>query len=391
MVKNRLLVVTVVVLIALALLFGFFLNHGGVLTWKDFPGVYVGVDVAYNDLGATKKLVDEVASYTNLIIIGNTGITWNATKLDEDCQYIYGKGLNFIVFTHSVPDKAIMNQSLWTENARKKWGEHFLGVYIYDETGGRQLDCDPDMFITQASNYSDASQKYVGNLTLMLENSKQDLNTGSLPIFTSDYALYWFDYEAGYDVVLTEFGLNSSWQQNVDSRQLNVALCRGAATAHNKDWGVIVTWTYDKPPYIESGDELYEDMIAAYVNGAKYILVFDSDENYKSEILERQHFEAMEKFWSYINAHPRGTESTNDRVAYVLPTDYGYGFRGLNDKIWGLWPADSLTDQICNNLNSLMIQYTTSVDIVYLDGSDLFHESVYNKVVFWNGTEMSLT
>jgi len=154
-----------------------------------------------------------------------------------------------------------------------------LGAYIYDETGGRQLDCDPELLITQASNCSDASQKYVGNLTLMLESSKQDLNARGLPVFTSDYALYWFDDEAGYDVVLAEFGSNCS-------RQLNVALCHGAATAQDKEWGAIVTWTYDQPPYIESGDKLYDDMITVYTNGAKYILVFDSDQNYSTEILE---------------------------------------------------------------------------------------------------------
>lgn len=68
---------------------------------------------------------------------------------------------------------------------------------------------------------------------------------------------------------------------------MNVALCRGAATVQNKDWGVIITWTYNNPPYIESGEELYNDLIYAYKNGAKYVAVFDSNENYSKEFWKK--------------------------------------------------------------------------------------------------------
>ena len=97
-------------------------------------------------------------------------------------------------------------------------------------------------------------------------------------LFTSDYALYWYDYEAGYNTVFAEFTMNYS-------RSLNIALCRGAATVQNKDWGVMITWTYTQPPYMENGTELYNDMVLAYENGAKYIIVFDSNENYTQNVL----------------------------------------------------------------------------------------------------------
>ena len=97
---------------------------------------------------------------------------------------------------------------------------------------------------------------------------------------------------AGYDTVFAEFGWNHS-------RQLNVALNRGAATVQNKDWGAIIAWTYNSPPYIGSGQELYDDLVFAYDNGAKYVLVFDSNENYTETILAEEHFDALERFWQY--------------------------------------------------------------------------------------------
>ena len=56
------------------------------------------------------------------------------------------------------------------------------------------------------------------------------MNQGDLKLFTADYALYWFTYQGGYDVILAEFGWNHS-------RPLNIALARGAATMQDKEWG----------------------------------------------------------------------------------------------------------------------------------------------------------
>ncbi len=142
----------------------------------------------------------------------------------------------------------------------------------------------------------------------------------------SDYGLYWFDYKAGYDVLLAQLGWNYS-------RQLNIALCRGAATMQKKEWGVIIAWTYTNPPYIESEGEFYNDLVLAYENGANYIVVFDSNENYTQGILDEDHLAALKQFWEYMQDNPRENSATSDRVAYVLPKDYGYGFRGPNDRI----------------------------------------------------------
>ena len=45
--------------------------------------------------------------------------------------------------------------------------------------------------------------------------SMQDAKNRSIPVFTSDYALYWFDYLAGFDGVFVELGWNHSRTQQI--------------------------------------------------------------------------------------------------------------------------------------------------------------------------------
>ena len=365
--KSKILAILVSVLIvALILLnFGFFSE----LQIEESPDFFVGVSVAYADPSAIKGLIDRISSYTNLFGIGSTGISYDETKLDETCQYLYDKDLSFIIYSER------RFQYQWFEDAKDRWNNRFLGFYFWDENAGKQLDAQLKAF-NEADNYTDAGDQYVYRLNGALQFMNYTDSTDS-SLFTSDYALYWFDYKAGYDVVLAQLGWNYS-------RQLNLALCRGASTVQDKEWGVIVAWTYNHPPYIESGKELYNDLILAYENGAKYVLVFDSNEDYTESILKEEHFEALEQFWQYVQDNPRNKIQIEKRVAFVLPKNYGYGFRGPEDKIWGLWEADALSLQISHHLGYLLEEYGTNLDIIYDDGLEL--DKNYTKYIFWNGT-----
>ena len=351
------------------------------------PEFFVGISTAYDNVEEIKQLVDNVSSYTNTIVIGSMGITHNFSKLDEVCQYIYDKGMRFIVYAHPINDpEELIIQCQWVLDAKPRWGENFVGLYAYDEPAGRQLDNATVKVVKDeswfADNYTDAADKFVDRLTLILNHTIEDQMCAShLPLFTSDYALYWFDYKAGYDVVFAEFGWNYS-------RHLNVALCRGAANIQNKEWGVMITWTYNEPPYIESGEELYDDLVLAYENGAKYVLVFDTNANYTHGILEDEHLDALKQFWQYTQDNPRVSNQNGDRVAYVLPKDYGYGFRGPDDKIWGLWEAheDELSFEISTELGSLIGSYQNMLDIIYDDGLTANNSYGYSQLIFWNGT-----
>jgi uncharacterized protein (UPF0333 family) len=351
--------------------------------------VFVGVDAAYDGVQDVKNRIDQVKSYTNFFVIGSTGITFNETRLNDVCQYLNDSGLNFMVYTHALPNSTW--QAQWVKEARQRWSAHFVGLYAYDEPGGIQVDrYEYDnmsfMLVQEASNYTDAANKYVENLTAILNEFRVGWNVGDFPLVTSDYALYDYDYRGGYDVVLAEFAWNHS-------RELNVALCRGAATVQNKDWGVMITYTQNTPPYLESGPELYNDMVTAYQNGAKYIVVFDYAKDQARDvsygILQPEHLDALKQFWQYVKDHPRTSDPVDDRVAYVLPKDYGFGFRGPIDKIWGLWEADNLTGRMCNDVNSLLAQYNWKVDIIYEDQIGQNSAATYQKLIFWNGTVLT--
>jgi hypothetical protein len=373
----------VLLLFALGFLSLNILNEVG--TEENTVDVLVGIDVAYEDYIQIERLVEETKGYTNLFVLGCSGITQNMTEIDMTCQYLYDQGFSFIIYQDSPLGYETHRRTLepqnfnWPASAKERWGNRFLGFYVYDEVGGRQLDLYENWItVEHANNYSDAATKFVGGI-----NEALDWFTGHYsdsidhPLFTSDYALYWFDYKAGYDVVLAQLGWNYS-------RQLNIALCRGAATIQNKDWGVIITWTYTEPPYIESGKELYNDMVLAYENGAKYVVVFDSNDGWTAGILQQEHLDALREFWQYVKANPRTGEPKNDRVAYVLPKDYAIGLRGPEDRIWGLWEADELSEPICFNLNLLMEQYGTKLDIIYDDGLMPENSTQYGNLIYWN-------
>ena len=371
---------------------------------NDSTELYFGVDVAYENIDETFRIVDQVSSYTNLFIIGCYGPViqantsrpiYNETRLSFISEYVYEKGLSFIVYS----DDPGFPSAQWVKNAEANFNGKFLGIYYYDEPGGKQLDQANYPAIYYAENFNDAAERYVNTIDWWLRSGPFSIsrNLGDqtdLQLFTSDYGLYWFDYQAGYDTVFAEYGWNSGWEDY--SRQLNAALVRGAATALNKDWGVMITWAYQEPPYMESGSELYKDMISAYQNGAKYIIIFDSNEDWTENVLEQDHFDAMKEFWEYAQTNPRASMPINNRTVYVLPDNYGEGFRSPDDTIWGLWRSDfnvaegseNFTTNIRMSIASLLQTYGPNLDIMY-PSSTLNIESLgYENILYWNDSSL---
>jgi len=206
-------------------------------------------------------------------------------------------------------------------------------------------------------------------------------NQRSVKVFTSDYGLYWFDYLSGYDVVLAQLGWNHTTAQDI-------ALVRGAATLQNKDWGAILTWKYTKPPYLASGEELYDQMCAAYEGGAKYVVLFNYAEDMKGPYgtLRNEHFEALERFWNEVVQNPAVAYSgVKAEAAFVLPKNYGGGLRNSQDNIWGYWGPNAEAQQTWMLLQDALNKHGLRLDIVYDD--DAYPATGnYSQIYYWNQT-----
>ena len=345
--------------------------------------VFFGVSYGGITVDEAKLLIDKVKGYTNFFLIDSWDLCTNETALTAVCDYAAESHLDFMVFFSWISRMVYPWHQTWLDMARERWSDRFLGVYLFDEPGGNQIDTggwneDMQIVFQNASSYSDAADIFVNSISSI--NSTLDLKRRSIPMFTSDYALYWFDYLAGYDTVFAELAWNHS-------RSQQIGLCRGAADVQGKGWGAIITWTYDSPPYLASGPEILADMLAAYEAGAKYIIVFNYatyPDGTPCGILSEEHFTAMQSFWTQIHEHPLDYGKMKGEVAFVLPKDYGWGMRRSNDSIWGLWQADELSSMIWNKLNTLTERHGSRLDIIYDDSR--FDFSEYSKVYYWNST-----
>ncbi len=350
---------------------------------------YVGVEYAYGNnqtaqaqVSQIQSLVDKVKNYTNLFVIGSLSITFDRTALGEACDYIFNAKLNFIVLFTGL-DLYSYSITGWMQDAKLKYGERFLGIYRYDEPGGNQLDNGRSQLINNTmvnskTTYADFSKNFTDTLTFFPNYYLQF----APKVFTADYGLYWFDYKSKYSAIFAEFVGN-------ESRQRIIALERGAAQAFKKDWGVIITWKYqDQLPYLESGPELYADLSLAYSAGAKYGIVFSYPDVTNYGTLTDDHFAALQKFWSNLQNNPGSFGSNNPDVVYVVPADYGFGFRSPNDTIWGLFLADELSLKIFEDANIILpTKYGSRFDIVYQEPQIITSLlGNYSHVFYWNQT-----
>jgi len=204
-------------------------------------------------------------------------------------------------------------------------------------------------------------------------------NQSSANVFTSDYALYWFDYKATYDVVLAELGWN-------DNPAQELALVRGAADMQNKSWGSMITWTTSAYPSPPSGDKMYDELKSSYEEGAKYSVVFNyAPGDNGTGLLQNEHFVALQKFWTNVVQNPKETNNVTAQDALVLPENYGWGMRNQNDTIWGLWQPDAKSAQVWTAVQGSLSKYGSKLDIVY-DNSAFPIAGKYTHVYYWNQT-----
>ena len=352
--------------------------------------VYFGVTFGLNTTSEAKLLIDKVKEFTNLFIVDSWTLdtlneSVNGTSLTEVCDYAVSQGLNIIVYFDFISYVTYPWQLTWVENASTRYGSKFLGIYLFDEPGGRQIDLgawdNQSAVFADATTYAKAADTYIKSISSF--PSMKNLKRMDIQAFTSDYALYWFDYLAGYDCVFVELLGNN----NTDKIR-QIGLCRGAADMQDKQWGAIITYSNDvPPPYLENGADMLQDMLTAYHAGAEFIVVFNYPvypEGNPYGILSEDQFDAMKNFWNQIHSDQKSTfGKENAQAALVLPKDYGSGLRTPTDKIWGLWNSDSLSPMIWAKIDKMLKTYELRLDIIYNDTSFNFKEK-YSKIYYWN-------
>lgn len=376
---------------------------------------YFGISFNGENFADAKLLIDRTKNYTNLFVLQSGPISKNETAINLVCDYAVDAGLDIIVFFGWF-DFDHEWQIPWLDFAKNRWGKDFLGVYLYDEPGGIQIDynwsrvfhrireINPEFYesisvyiqynSTQfvARNYEAAKDRFID----YLQNHVQinELANRGITSYTSDYGLYWFDYLAGYDTIFVELGWNHSTMKHI-------GLVRGAANVQKKEWGSIIVWNSvdresfdDGNNWAHKGDyktapEMFTDMMDSYKTGADYIIIF----NYPTDppgnpygILTDEHFVAIEDFWKYMQENPEDYNSQKGEVALVLPENYAWGMRRIDDKIWGYWGPDEKSEQIWNISQKLLDEHGFNLDIVYED-SNFPVNGLYQEIYYWNQTQ----
>jgi parallel beta-helix repeat protein len=355
---------------------------------------YVGIETGWDaTVAQCEAIINQVKNYINMYIIASPQVIKNETALSEVCDYAYAAGLYFMPEFY---EQFFLNDtgyipSEWFTAAQERYGSHLLGVYYYDEPAASQLDTTQIIKntvitpTTPAKSYLDYYNYFFwlwthgtgGGLTATSSFFKS-VNSS---LFTSDYGLYWFDYELGYNTVLAQFGWNNS-------RPMQISLVRGAAEVQNQSWGAIVTWTYNGSEnggtYLEPPSQMYSDMVLAYNCGASYVSIYDSSQNYVKTTLTQDYRSKLKDFWDYVQQNPAKHGSQKADTVVVLPQNYGFGFRSSTDSVWQDHTATSWSQQLYFNITNLLNKDKTKVDIVYSDTQ--FQSNIktkYSTVLYW--------
>jgi len=203
---------------------------------------YVGVEIGWRaNATECKAVIDKVKNYTNLLVLAHSSIMCDEAGLNETCDYAYDAGMYILTYfgsqlnspyNNEVPDRVQYYPFMWAMKAKERYGDHFLGAYFDDEPGGNVLERGRTPIAIGSGSprsYGEAASSFVQSSSKSMELLSYFGQQYGFSLFVSDFGLYWFDYKAGYDVVLAEFVKNHS-------RPLHLALCRGAAKVQNKDW-----------------------------------------------------------------------------------------------------------------------------------------------------------
>lgn len=442
--KKPLIAVITLVLIAVVLIAGFLVTRD--TTPRKPADAYVGITYCGDKVQDGKALIDKVKDYTNLFILNSGTLQRDLDSVNELGDYAIAKGMYFMPYFGNYVQSTLApwldsakerwgdhflgvyyadepagkmldsyvefkDQATGNTITKTRYGDIFIeqpnGVQINYEIEGPIVLYEPS-----ADGEANYEETFYQNGTIKATNPNpdgfsyhsynqlqslrpfKDINEtyqrfvdrdstsiaflkSKTSILTTDYDLYWYDYKMGYDVMLTQLGwnLSTTWQ---------IAQIRGAATLQNKDWGVIIAWKTQTAPYLDSGEEILNQMTTAYHCGANYIVVFDyydSDSGAYGSMQE-EHFEAVKTFWNKVVTNANEVKgSVQADAAVVFPYNYALGGRWADDNVWGIFKADSQTREMWATMQSALETHGLKLDIIFNDPFFVLpskYQTIYN-------------
>jgi hypothetical protein len=325
-----------------------------------FLGVYYGDEPA-------GKMLDDYVEYTDLA----TGDTITKTRYGD----LYVEQTDGTKITYQIEGPITLYQPAALDGTNYE-------VVFYPNGTKSFVNPAPDGFkygsyqqlqaIRPFKTYDEAYQRFIDR-----DKTNIGFLNSSTQVYTSDYDLYWYDYKAGYNVVWAQIGWNLSYTQQI-------AQIRGAADMQSKDWGAIITWKYQTPPYLDNASEIYSQMKNAYLCGAKYLIVFDyySSDSGTYGTMQETHFQAVQNLWNnYVKNAEEKRGSIQADSAVVFPNNYAWGGRWAQDNIWGIFKADNQTAAMWDTMQVALQTHGLNLDIVYDDQNYPFREKyqqIYN-------------
>jgi hypothetical protein len=133
--KKRFTAITAVLIITIVLAAGFLVTRD--TTPRKPADAYVGITYCGDTVQGGKALIDKVKDYTNLFLLNSGTLQRDLDSVTELGDYAIAKGMYFIPYFGNYIQSTL---SPWLDNAKQRWGDHFLGVYYADEPAGKMLD-----------------------------------------------------------------------------------------------------------------------------------------------------------------------------------------------------------------------------------------------------------
>jgi hypothetical protein len=321
------------------------------------------------EFGIVSGIITKTTTLSTIISHGSiptvTNLTVNGTPVIPDQTVYYPNGT--ITYSTDTTLTYQPNGQVFDEN----------GQVITNQGNISQFESYQQVWnLNPLLNDTDAANFYINNLQSTLSSIG---NQSYVKLFTSDYALYWFDYQGGYNTVFAElFG------QQTDAQTLG--LVRGAADMQDKSWGVMIEPASQSPLNLQTGDQIYNELQQAYEDGAEYGVVFNyaPNSNNMSGLLQDEQFNAIQRFWTDVVQNPKVTNNVKGQDALVLPSDYGSSLRSPTDSVWGIWQPDS-SHQVWNAVQTSLAKYGSKLDIVY-NNPNFSTAGKYQRIIYWSQT-----